>query len=165
MANAEFERFIESLENLHRLNEEVAREAVGDVREALAKTCAAGEAPDGTPWKPLADGAGDPLTGAASALKAEQKGNRVLVRVGPPWVFHHYGAGGSSKTKAARSARARAAKAKARAAESGEKVKASKFHAPRRQMIPDPGDPIPDGVRDACAAAAARVFRRTMGGS
>lgn len=33
---------------------------------------------------------------------------------------------------------------------------------PKRQIIPDRGEPIPDYIRDACKRAALRVFRRKL---
>jgi hypothetical protein len=36
---------------------------------------------------------------------------------------------------------------------------------PKRQIIPDRGEPIPDYIRDACKRAALRVVRRKLGAS
>lgn len=153
----ELEAFVRRVEALGKMNAEAAKEAAPDVLEALQKTARAGTSPSGEPWPPKADG-GRALGGAAKAIEVTTKGPQVVAHIGPPEGFHNWGAGGSSTTKKAVQARARAARV---AAKSGTK---SKFHAPRRQILPGPGDPIPPAVNDAMRAAAARVFDRTMGG-
>lgn len=149
--------FINRVERLRGLNEEAATEAAPEVLGALQETAAAGTTPSGDPWAPKADG-GRALSNAAKTIKISTKGSQVVATIGPPEGFHNWGAGGSSQTKKAQQARARAARA---AAKSG---KRSKFHAPRRQILPGPGDPIPPAVNDAMRESARRVFDRTMGG-
>jgi hypothetical protein len=148
--------FIRGVESLRTLNERVAKEAEKDVLAAARETAAEGAAPDGTAWLPRADG-GKPLEGAASAIESSSKGPQIQLRVGKPHVFHQHGAGGTSTTKDA--IRARRA-SEARRAKGGFR---SKFHAPRRQIIPKPGDPIPEPIKRAIAAVVARVFGRAVG--
>lgn len=154
---AELEAFIAGVEKLGRLNEQVAKEAEADVLAAARATADAGQAPDGSAWPAKKDG-GKPLPGAGAAIKSSTKGNRIALTIGPPWTFHHHGAGGSSTTKEAERHRKRAA---AQRAASGAK---SKFHAPRRQILPVHGDPIPGPMKEAIAAAAARVIEKAVGG-
>lgn len=152
----ELAAFIRRVEGLRAINEEAAKEAAPDVLAALQETAAAGTAPTGEPWPAKADG-GRALAGAAKAIKVTTKGTQVVATIGPPEGYHHWGAGGSSQTKKAIQARARSARA---AAAAGTR---SKFHAPRRKILPDPGDEIPPAVNDAMRDAAKRVFDRTMG--
>ena len=49
----------------------------------------------------------------------------------------------------------------ARQAKTGTK---SKFHAPRRQILPLAGEPIPAAMNEAIAEAAARVFEKAVKG-
>jgi len=154
--HAELEAFIAGVESLRRLNERTAKAAEADILAEVRKTAAAGQTPSGDPWPPLADG-GKPLAGAAKAISSSVKGARIDLKIGPPWVYHHHGAGGSSQTKEAKRHRQRAA---ARHAKGGTK---SKFHAPKRQIIPDPGDPIPPPMKAAIVDAATRVFEKAVG--
>ena len=153
---SEFSAFIAGVESLRAFNEDVAKAAEPKVLAAMQETVAKGEAPDGSEWPALADG-GKPLEGAAKAIKSSVKGNRIDLTVGPPYVFHNHGAGGHSDTKEA--VRARKA-SEVRRAKSGTK---SKFHAPRRQILPESGEPIPAGVNTAIEEAATTVFRKAVG--
>jgi hypothetical protein len=134
----------------------VAKEAEADVLAAARSTAAAGEAPSGEAWPERAEG-GKALEGAAAAIESSTKGTRIDLKIGKPYVFHNHGAGGSSMTKEAERHRKRA---EAQRAKSGTK---SKFHAPRRQIIPNAGDPIPEPIKEAIAEAAARVFGEAVG--
>jgi hypothetical protein len=153
----ELENFIAGVEKLQAMNEDVARAAEKPVAEAARKSASAGQAPDGSAWAPKADG-GQALTGAAEAIGSSTKGNQIKLTVGAPYAFHNHGAGGTSQTKEARRERSRARK---RQADSGKK---SKFHAPKRQILPAPGEPIPKAMNDAIETTARKVFGRAMGG-
>lgn len=154
---SEMEAFIASVEKLRQLNELVAKDAQPEVAAVARKSATAAETPSGDPWPPL-KGGGAALRGAAAAIEASTKGNRVVLKIGPPYGFHTWGAGGSSTSKKAEHARKTAAKQHATA---GTK---SKFHAPRRQILPAPGEPIPEDMKAAVEASAKRVFEKAMGG-
>lgn len=155
-ARAELEAFIAGVESLRTMNEQVAKEAEEDVADVARKSAQAAVDPDGNPWPDREEG-GKALRGAAAALESRAWGNRIMLSIGPPYVFHNWGAGGSSQTKAAERARARAS---AKRAKSGTQ---SKFHAPRRQILPEAGEKIPEKMREAIDAAAKRVFGKAVG--
>lgn len=150
--------FIAGVERLGEMNRLVAEEAEKVVLAAARATAAAGQSPSGDAWAERKEG-GKALKGAAEALSSSVDGNRVEIRLGPPWVFHNYGAGGSSTTRDAVRARERGA---AKRAKGG--GPASKFHAPKRQILPIKGEPIPSAIGEAIAKAAKRVFARETGG-
>lgn len=156
-AAASLDAFIAGVEQLRGMNELSAKEAEPGVLAAARATASAGQAPDGKPWPKKADG-GKALEGAAGAIKSSAKGSRVELAIEPPWTYHHHGAGGSSTTKEAARHRQRTA---TRHAEDGTK---SKFHAPRRQIIPVQGDPVPAPMKKAIADASKRVFEKATGG-
>lgn len=153
---ASLEAFIEGVENLRRLNETVAKEAEKDVADAVRETARQAQTPTGEAWAPRKEDGGLALRGAADAIESSTKGTAIVLRIGPPWVFHHYGAGGSSTTKGAERLRK---KSSARRAELGQK---SKFHAPRRQILPNPSD-VPESVREAIQKAAEHVIEKAVG--
>lgn len=89
----------------------------------------AGTTPDGKAW-PAKRGGGRALAGAAGGLIFETSEAVASVAISVPLAYHDGGAGGSSDSKgAARAKRYRAKKRKAAGA-------SSKFHAPKRQIIP-----------------------------
>jgi hypothetical protein len=153
---ASFEAFIARVEELRDLNEQIAKAAEPDVAKAARETANDGETPSGAPW-PEKKGGGRALDGAGDAIKSSVRGNRITLQIGEPFVFHTWGAGGSSTTKKAAESRRRTERKRA---VSGTK---SKFHAPRRQILPVSGEPIPDPMTKAIAAAAERVFGKAMG--
>jgi hypothetical protein len=153
----------EALERCTRLSEEQARRAAPGISAALKRTAAAGTSPSGESWPSTKEG-GKALAGAAAAIVVEQRGRRVTARIGPPYVFHNYGAGGSSQTKDAKRRRAFGARQRAKSAAAGESVAKSKFHAPQRQIIPGAGDPMPKGVEDAADRAGREAFLALLGG-
>lgn len=154
--HAELEAFIASVEALRETNEKVAAAAEKDVGDALRADLNAGRGPDGAAWPEL-DGGGRALEGAAAALTTETKGARIIFRIGKPWVFHHHGAGGTSTSKDAVRSRARSASKHAKGGTS------SKFHAPRRQILPTFGERIPPKMAAAIQKAAARFFQKAVG--
>lgn len=149
--------FIAGMEKLQTMNALVARDAEKPVADVARKSAASGHAPDGTAWAPRKEG-GPALSGAAEAIASSTKANVIKLAVDAPYAFHNHGAGGSSQTKEAKRARSATKK---RQAESGTK---SKFHAPKRQILPAPGEPIPAAMNDAIEKSAAKVFKRAMGG-
>ena len=155
----DLDRLIEFGESLTRLNVDVAKEAAPDVLKAVQRTAAAGTTPSGEAWPKRADGA-RALPRAAEGMSVSVSGPKVTVRLEAPYVYHQGGKGGSSQTKEAKRARAGAKRDRERREAAGEKVAKSKFHAPARQIIPHPDEPIPQGVSDAIAAAAQRVIDR-----
>ena len=163
MGGAEdFAAFLDGVEALVSLNVDVARESAAAVRAEVAKTAASGTTPYGEAWPVTVDG-GKPLPGVGDAISVETRATRIMLRIGPPWVFHHYGAGGSSQTKAAKARRRYTERKRAEAAAAGKGVR-SRFHAPRRQVLPDPGQELPPRVRAVLVANAKRIFSRAMGG-
>ena len=153
---AELQAFIDRVEGLRTLNADVAKAAEKPVADVARASASRGQAPDGTAWAPKVDG-GRALEGAADAIKSSTKGNTIKLEVGEPYVFHNYGSGGSSTTKAAESARKKTRK---RQADTGTK---SKFHAPQRQILPT-ADAVPEAMREAIRKVAAKFFDRAMGG-
>jgi hypothetical protein len=148
--------FIAGVESLATLNEEVAKAAETPVADVVRATAAKASTPDGEAWAPRSGG-GKALAGAAAAITSSVRGNRITVSIGPPYVYHNWGSGGSSTTKAAKRARSKATAARAA---SGTR---SKFHAPKRQIIPDAAEPIPADINAAIKATAERVFRKAVG--
>lgn len=148
--------FIAGVESLRTMNEQVAKVAEPGVAAVARASAAAGEAPDGEAWPARKEG-GKALPGAAAAITSSSKGSRIELKIGAPYVFHNHGAGGHSESKEAVRHRKRSASEHAKSGTS------SKFHAPRRQILPDPGEPIPAEMNDAIQAAAARVFGRAVG--
>lgn len=154
----DLENFIAGVEKLQAMNADVAREAEKPVADVARKSAADGKAPDGSPWAPKKDDGGRALKDAGSAVASSTKGNQIKLTVGTPYAFHNSGAGGTSQTKEAKRMRARTRK---RQAETGKK---SKFHAPKRQILPASGEPIPKAMSDAIEESARKVFGRAMGG-
>ncbi len=152
----ELAAFIAGVESLRTLNEDVAKAAEKPVADVVRASATKGTTPDGEAWAPLKDG-GKALAGAAAAVVSSVKGTRITIAIGKPYVFHHWGAGGSSMTKAAVRDRGKAKRARASSGTS------SKFHAPQRQIIPDASDPIPATINAAIKAAAERIFRKAVG--
>lgn len=156
MAVDALDALVHALDRVGEIATETARLAEDPVRMALAATARAGTTPSGEDWEPLHDGRA-PLTAAGGAIKMVRSGPRLRATIGMPYVFHQHGAGGTSDTKAAKRHRARTAKAQAA---SGKK---SKFHAPRRQILPEQGEPMPKGVREAVEDASKEAFERLTG--
>lgn len=153
---AALEAFIAGVEQLQELNERVARAAEKPVADVVRANIIAGRSPSGEAWPEREEG-GRALRGAAEALESTSAGTKIVLRIGPPYVFHNWGAGGSSTTKKAEQTRKSAAR---KAASSGTK---SKFHAPRRQILPIAGEPIPEKMNEAIAETAKLVFEKAMG--
>lgn len=148
--------FIEGVESLRSLNEDVAKAAEKPVAGVLRESAAAGAAPDGSAWPDKKEG-GKALQGAASAIQSRTQGSTIVLSIGAPYAYHNHGAGGHSQTSKAKASRRATA---ARQAESGTK---SKFHAPRRQILPE-GDEMPAKIRDEVEAAARKVFAKATEG-
>lgn len=153
----ELEAFIDRVEQLGRMNERVAVAAEEPVLEVLQENVARAVAPDGEPWPDRKEG-GKALRGAGDAIKSSASGNRLTYSLGPPYAFHNWGAGGSSTTKKAESERRRTARRQEKTGTS------SKFHAPKRQILPVAGEKLPETISEAIADAAKSVFDKTMGG-
>ncbi len=152
-AERELREFIARVESLVKLNSEVAKEAAAPVGEAVKETASAAKTPTGESWPDRKEG-GKALKGVASAISAVAKTTRVVVMLAWPWVPHQWGAGGSSTTKEAERSRARTARKQKKTG------KKSKFHAPRRQILPVTSEPIPDRILETVKKAAAAVFER-----
>jgi hypothetical protein len=155
--HAAFDAYIAGVESLRTLNEQVAKAAEAGVKAAARASADAAETPSGEEWPELADG-GKALRGAGAAIESSTKRNRIDLKIGKPFVFHNHGAGGSSTTKEAVRQRKRAA------AERAKSGTTSKFHAPRRQILPVAGEPIPETMTAAIEEAAAGIFGKAMGG-
>jgi hypothetical protein len=153
----EFEAFIAKIEQLGELNERVAAAAVEPVAGVVRSNIDRNVGPDGEPWPERQEG-GKALRGASEALTASAKGNRITLSVGPPYAFHNWGAGGSSTTKKAESERRRTS---ARQAKSGT---TSKFHAPKRQILPIAGEKLPEPIAEVLADTAKQIFDTTTKG-
>lgn len=153
---ASLETFIAGVERVGRMNEDVAKAAEKPVADIARKSAAAGESPTGTKWAPKKDG-GDALVQAGEAIQSGIAGTAIVLTIGPPYVFHNHGAGGSSQTKDA--IRARKATA-ARQASTGTK---SHFHSPKRQILPAAGEPVPEPMKEAIREVARDVFGKAVG--
>lgn len=148
--------FIAGVESLRTMNEQVAKVAEPGVADVARESARAAQSPSGESWPDRKEG-GKALAGAAAAIESSARGSQIKLTIGKPYVFHNHGAGGSSTTKEAiRSRKATAA----RQASSGTK---SKFHAPKRQILPAAGEPIPADMNEAIADAADRVFKKAVG--
>jgi hypothetical protein len=152
----DFEAFIGRVESLGKLNANVAKAALEPVTEIARETAAAGTTPKGEKWAPHRADSEQPLPGADAAIQSSASGTKIELGIGAPWVFHQHGAGGHSQTKEALRARKRAATTRAK---SGTE---SKFHAPRRQIIPAPGDALPPKMAEAIKEAASDVFGKAV---
>lgn len=153
---AELEAFIAGVEKLREMNERVAKEALPAVAEIARSSPAAGRTPDGEAWPDKQEG-GRALTKSPDEIEVTTKGNRIVMKIGRPYVYHHHGAGGWSTSKKAEASRKSAERKRAKSGTT------SKFHAPRRQIIPV-GDAIPSAMNEAVAEVAKRVFDDAMGG-
>lgn len=149
----QLQEFIARVEGLQKLNAEVAKAAAEPVADDVRKTASAGQTPTGEAW-PDRKGGGKALAGVEKAITVKARLTRVVVSLAWPWVPHQWGAGGSSTTKEAKRARSKSAKA---AAQAGIK---SKFHAPRRQVLPATDEAIPDRILATLKKTAAAVFER-----
>lgn len=82
------------IKQLRALPEEMTREALPAVAEALrddvARSVAAGQAPDGSAWQAKQDG-GQPLVGADQDVTVEVLGTVVLMKLSGKFVRHHRG--------------------------------------------------------------------------
>ena len=141
---------------LGEFSSRAARRAAPKVLAALKATAAAGTDPQGKAWPPLAGG-GAPMQGAADAISIETSGGDIKAKIGEPWVYLDAGAGGVSQSKDAIRSRKKAAKKQATIKRTNT-GRASKFHAPRRQILPGPDDPIPPGVEKALSDATDEEF-------
>lgn len=84
------DQFIENVQSLARINEEVAREAAPAVQEVARSTARAGTDPEGNAWKPTKAGT-PPLEGAADHVFALPRGARVDVVLRDWYVYHQQG--------------------------------------------------------------------------
>jgi len=153
---ASLDAFIAGVERLGLMNRDVAKAAEKPVADVARKAAAAGESPSGEPWAPKKDG-GKALEGAAGAIESSVEGAKVVLTIGKPYVFHNHGAGGSSTTKEAERHRQRTT---ARQASTGT---SSKFHAPKRQILPAAGEGVPEPMKSAIADVAKDVFGKAVG--
>lgn len=154
-------------QGLVALNDDVAAEASGELLATAQKHLRAGQEPDGTPWPAKKDG-GQALTGAAGALTVSTKGATIELKIGggdnARYVFHDHGAGAKSETAGAERARRKHARDQEKRRAAGERVGASKFHAPARKILPSPSDPVPASYSRALDDASERAFARVGGG-
>jgi hypothetical protein len=68
--------------------------AVVEIRAELQKTASAGQAPDGTTWKPRESDGGKPLRNAMANIDVRQVSpTQAVIELKGHHVFHHYGAG------------------------------------------------------------------------
>lgn len=68
--------------------------AVVEIRSELQKTVSAGQAPDGTAWKPREIDGGKPLRNAMANIDVRQVSpTQAVIELKGHHVFHHYGAG------------------------------------------------------------------------
>jgi hypothetical protein len=89
--DAELEQMIERIRAVPGIARRAAPDAAEAVREALARTVAAGTTPEGEAWAPrLADG-GQPLVGAEQALRVAPVGTRIIVRLLGHIARHSFG--------------------------------------------------------------------------
>lgn len=132
--------------------EEAASAAIEEgTRAHLRATVGRGVDPYGKPWPSSSEG-GQALAGAADAVQIRVlRGRAVLLTIAPPWVYQHFGAGGSSG-ESADARRALAGRARRRKA-SGT---TNKFHAPARKILPD------EGMPPALEAAITKAFQKRV---
>ena len=85
------DRKLGQLRLLTGLTEAGAEKAAKAVEREINRTLKAGQAPDGTPWKPKQDG-GKPLKRAAEKVNVGAIGSTIIVRLKDrPTVLHHFG--------------------------------------------------------------------------
>ncbi|HYG68649.1 MAG TPA: hypothetical protein VD838_13355 [Anaeromyxobacteraceae bacterium] len=89
--DAELERMIERIRAVPGIAKRAAPDAAEAVREALARTAAAGTTPEGQAWAPRKDDGGRPLVGAEQALRAAAVGTRIFIRLEGHVARHHRG--------------------------------------------------------------------------
>jgi hypothetical protein len=82
---------IERLEALPGIARDVAPAVAVAVERELQRTIAAGTTPDGAAWDPKKQGGGQPLAGAAKAIRVTSFGTRILVTLTGPEALHHKG--------------------------------------------------------------------------
>lgn len=145
--------FIEDLLKLGRdVDEALLDAAEAAMKEHFRDTVGAGQDPYGQAWPAAADGS-RAMPKAYQDLIWSRIGSAVRIDLLEEYVYNNFGAGGSTDSKsAARDLRFRARK---RAGEGG---KASKFHAPKRQILPDDRG-LPPILRDKILALFAKRVR------
>lgn len=82
---------IRRLQKLPGAGERYAPDVARAVHVESTKTIAAGQTPDGTPWKPTKEGK-RPLQNAAGALTTFAIGNVVIAKLTGPEALHNMGA-------------------------------------------------------------------------
>jgi len=87
---AQLDEIIRRVRSIPGLVQEAAPEVANALRVHLEQRIAAGQAPDGSGWKPTKDGR-KPLAGAARALSVRAVGTVILATLTGHEVFHHYG--------------------------------------------------------------------------
>lgn len=88
--SGQLDEMIRRIRSIPRLAAEAAPEVADALRAQLGQQVAAGQAPDGSAWKPTKDGR-KPLAGAAKAIAVRAVGTVVLATLGGHEVFHHFG--------------------------------------------------------------------------
>lgn len=135
----QLDELVARLRRLDGVSLDIATEARAEVLAIAQASASSGTTPDGEAWAPTkADGRGA-LPGAAGAVTAVVSGTTkalITLVLSGVYVFHQ-----RSKSK-------------------------GKKGLPRRGILPqlDKGDPLPDAMSKAIAAAAVRVRDRVMGG-
>lgn len=130
------DQLVDRLRTLDRAGVAIAEEARADVEGAIKATASAGTAPDGTPWAPKKDGGGQPLRGAAAAVRAFVSGSSqavITLVIRGRYVIHQFG-----------------------------RKSAKGGGLPARPILPTRGD-VPPSVAKAIADAARRVASRALG--
>lgn len=87
------DRWISELRKATRGLGRVMPDIVKHVRIASRKALLNGMSLDGIKWELTQDGR-VPMKGAAAALRVSSVGSSILLAIGEPYVFHHFGAGG-----------------------------------------------------------------------
>jgi hypothetical protein len=127
-----------SLRSFDGIGVAIAKDALPAVEAAARSTAEAGTDPSGVAWAPTKDGRAA-LPNAAAVLRAVVSGTtQALITLVMPRAYQFHQA---SKNRSA------------------------KRGLPRRVILPNVDTGIPDGIRDALLASAARVAGRVLGGS
>jgi hypothetical protein len=89
--DAELERMIARIRAVPGIAKRAAPDAAEAVKEALARTMAAGTTPEGQAWAPRKDDGGRALVGAEAALYVAPVGTRIYARLAGHVARHSRG--------------------------------------------------------------------------
>jgi len=156
------------IEALPSLPNAIAIAAAPEISRLSDLEFSTGTDPYGNPWAPLKNGGGSPLSGAAD-VSVIPGAAKIKVVANKPLNFHDTGTRQTSRKTAAKALRkavkqgflAKMDKATIKAQATAIRA-SSDVHDPKRQIVPDDGNGIPDAWEKAIAKTAADLFEKAV---